>query len=374
MKKKVAKVILAKYKSGEVSKEEGELVDNWFFNKMASDHNLTDEELLNDLTEIRQRFDSELVPHRKAILWPRFAAAAAILIFIGAAFFYSTRPGHTGDHPIGFTKTDILPGGNKATLTLANGKVVVLNDAGKGTVARESGVNITKNAQGEITYLAERTDTQDGQAKYNTTSTPRGGQWHLTLADGTHVWLNAASAIRYPTAFSGKSREVELDGEAYFEVAHNASMPFKVISKGQTVEVLGTHFNINSYPDEPSIKTTLLEGKVKVYSNESAYKILLPGQEASNSNSQISVTDADTEAALAWKNNRFQFTGSDIKGLMRQFARWYDVDVQYQGDIPEHEFTGRISRNVRASDVFEILKKYQLNFKIEGKKVTVSNK
>jgi ferric-dicitrate binding protein FerR (iron transport regulator) len=206
----------------------------------------------------------------------------------------------------------------------------------------------------------------------NTVATPRGGQYQLVLNDGSKVWLNSASSLSFPAVFKGKTREVEITGEAYFEVAKNAKMPFKVKVNNTVVEVFGTHFNIMAYNDEAEMTTTLLEGSVKI-SNKQYTNMLKPGQQATiNHNGPIRVTDEpDADDAIAWKEGIFQFRDADLEAIMRQAARWYDVQVSFAGKIPSKEFTGRISRNVKASELMGMLKYMGVNFKIEDKHITV---
>jgi ferric-dicitrate binding protein FerR (iron transport regulator) len=208
---------------------------------------------------------------------------------------------------------------------------------------------------------------------YNTISTPKGGQYQVTLSDGSKVWLNAASSLRFPATFSGKERKVELTGEGYFEVAHNKKMPFHVTVNDLDVEVLGTHFNINAYADESAIKTTLLEGSVKVVKGNET-KIIEPGEQASVTTSEDEINvkqQVDLEQVVAWKNGIFQFERADIESVMRQISRWYDIDVDYHGRVSEH-FGGTISRDVNISDVLKMLEMTGgVNFKIDGKKVIV---
>jgi ferric-dicitrate binding protein FerR (iron transport regulator) len=267
---------------------------------------------------------------------------------------------------------DIAPGSNKAVLTLGNGQQIVLNRTRNGQLAVQGQVSINKTNEGEIVYNAPSNNNE--APVYNTVTTPRGGQYHLILADGTEVWLNAASSIKYPSAFTANSRNVEITGEAYFEVSHNKAKPFRVTSNGQMVQVLGTHFNINAYNDEPSIKTTLIEGSVRVSMNKQM-AMLKPGQQSAvtNSGASISVTDhADTEQILAWKNGEFNFNEADVKTVMRQIGRWYDVEVEYAGNnIPGGHITGTFSRNLNASKALKLLEFTGVNFKIEGRKIIV---
>ena len=330
------------------------------------------------------------IPRQKAF---RIGVAAAVILAIltgGIALW------HTGDHPRPTivqrntpSSHDIAPGGNKAVLTLADGSHIVLDSARKGDLSQQGVTRVIKLDSARLVYR-EAKKTNDGTATagstdigYNTIQTPRGGQYQVVLADGTQVWLNAASSLKFPTRFDGKERVVDLAGEAYFEVAHGTA-PFKVhilnaTGDGGVVEVLGTHFNINAYADEPAIKTTLLEGSVLVLKGQEK-KLLKPGQQAqvlpntagSGSSTIHLIPDADTEEAVAWKNGYFQFEGADLETVMRQLSRWYNMDVSYEGPMPEHQFAGQMQRGLYLSEVLRILEASNIHFRIEGKKVVVT--
>jgi len=267
-------------------------------------------------------------------------------------------------------KQDIAPGSNKAILTLANGKQVLLTGAHNGRLATQGSTVINKNADGEVIY--QQGTAASKNVDYNTMSTPRGGQYKLTLADGTSVWLNSASSIRYPTAFNGAERIVEVSGEAYFEVAHNASKPFKVQSGSQTVQVLGTHFNVNAYTDEPVIKTTLLEGSVSISSGVEN-TLIRPGEQAVFDRHLFKVTQADIEDEMAWKNGMFRFTNENLESIMRKVSRWYDVDVVYEdNEARQLPLTGIITHFTNVSKVLHMLElTRQVHFKVTGKKIIV---
>lgn len=242
-----------------------------------------------------------------------------------------------------------------------------------GQLAIQGNTEITKTADGDITY--RQTADQSGVLStlaYNTVSTPTGGQYHLLLADGTNVWLNAASSIRYPTAFTRAERKVEITGEAYFEVAHNVAKPFRVQSSRQVVEVLGTHFNVNSYADENETKTTLLEGSVKV-TGSSGFKLIKPGQAAVLKGNHLAVAEADVEEAVAWKNGYFKFN-DNLEVIMDKVARWYDVSIVYQSKPdPDYTFVGEISRGRNLSEILKIMEYTgKVHFEIEGRRIIVS--
>ena len=320
----------------------------------------------------------------KRYVWPRIAAAAVIIVLLSAGVYYISS-----NHNVKiaskktqqqFKNNDVAPGGKKAVLTLANGTQIILDSAGNGALTQQGNVKIIKLNNSQLLYNSlngSSTLPKTGEVLYNTISTPRGGQYQVVLADGSKVWLNAASSLRFPTSFTGGERKVELTGEGYFEVVHNAAKPFKVsLGKldGAEIEVLGTHFNVNAYDDETAIKTTLLEGSVKVRKGSSS-KTIRPGEQAqmeNYGNSKIIIQAADVDAAIAWKNGRFIFHGENIQSVMRQLARWYDVDVEYRGNVDIH-FTGQLPRNDNVTKVFEKLALTgEVRFKTEGKKIIVS--
>jgi len=302
---------------------------------------------------------------RRLTSWPRIAASAAIILLTGAGlFYYKNRP--VANQQSSLVKQDIKPGGNKAYLTLANGKKIALIEAQNGALAKQGTITINKTLDGQVVYTAAATAAQNSElVTYNAIETPRGGQYRLTLADGTKVWLNAASSIKYPVAFAGNERKVEITGNVYFEVEHNAAKPFRVVCNGQIVEDLGTHFNINAYSDENAVKTTLLEGSVKVSSAGEA-KILKPGEQAQLVRGNILVAQVNVDEVVAWKNGLFDFKDADIETVMRQLSRWYDVDIEYRGKISEALFTGKLYREVNVSQVLDMLSYFKVHFKIEN--------
>jgi ferric-dicitrate binding protein FerR (iron transport regulator) len=302
----------------------------------------------------------------------RWIKVASIVIFLfSATLFLMSRQTRSVNHLAGNVNQTVHPGGNRATLTLSNGQRVNLNDQKNGIISRQGNAKVIKLADGQLNYYAG--DTQSSPIVYNTVSTPRGGKYDLILADGTRVWLNAASSITYPVVFSGTDRTVRITGEAYFEVAHDKTKPFRVTVEGQTVEVLGTHFNINGYTDEAELKTTLLEGKVKV-AKGAELAFLRPGQQAVIQKNQaaIVIKDADTEEAIAWKNGLTSFKDAGIKAIMRQVSRWYDIDVEYKGEVAgQRLFTGEIPRNAELSEVLKVLELSNIHFTANNKKIIV---
>lgn len=320
---------------------------------------------------LERRLDNAELIHKKVgkQKW-NWIAAAAILIIIGmlAVFQYS---GSNKEDQISFVN-DLAPGGNKAILTLGDGSSIPLSDSVKGQLAQESGVVIEKTEDGQIIYKVKYQalkGTTSQKTVYNTIATPKGGQFQLSLPDGTRVWLNAASSLKYPVQFVASERRVQLTGEAYFEVAKNKKKPFIVESKQQYVEVLGTHFNINSYEEEAITKTTLFEGSVRVAGLSPAgnkVTTLKPGQQSMLTNGHIDITENNTDAALAWQKGLFSFTDADLKTIMTEFARWYNVEVVYVGKLPDQHFTGEISRKVSASAFLKILSNFHVKFNMNG--------
>ncbi|OKS85702.1 FecR family protein [Mucilaginibacter polytrichastri] len=309
-------------------------------------------------------------PVRKLRRLPSIWAAAAILLFAVSvtAYLYISKS-KSDNEQIGRIKNDALPGGSRAILILANGQKIDLTKAKNGTLASQAGSVISKNASGQIGYTASKNNST--VVNYNIIQTPKGGEYQVVLPDGTKVWLNAASSLKYPTSFTSlKDRNVELTGEAYFEVAHNKQQPFHVKTALQSVEVLGTHFNIMAYPDEQTITTTLLEGAVKV-SKEGNFKLLKPGQEALVEE-DIKIRDADVDAAVAWKNGRTYFKDANIPTMMRSLSRWYNIEVIYRGEIHNELFTGGISRKSNLSSLLKILSSGGIHATIEDHKLIVT--
>jgi transmembrane sensor len=377
MQQEQAKKLLKKYIDGKATEQEKALLEAWYLQFEIKELPQPDELLKQGQLD---RVRLAILEHSNTNtgvkvrrLWPRIAAAASIILCLGFGGYFLFHKTSTPQLTAQNAKQDIAPGGNKATLTLSNGKQIILTGAKNGKLAEQGNATINKTADGEVVYTNQASSPLEraGSEAYNTVSTPRAGQYHLKMEDGTNAWLNAESSIKYPVSFTGKDRVVEITGEVYFEVAHNAQKPFRVISKGQTVEVLGTHFNINAYDDEPNIKTTLLEGSVKV-NNQVTLK---PGQQAVLHNNTIDVKQVDAEAAIAWKNGLFSFKNTPMAEAMRQLSRWYDVGVEYPGGMPKTAFTGDMHRNVNASQVLDMLSFFKVNFQIvqgsNGKKIIV---
>jgi len=375
--------LLDRYISGNASAAETRLLEEYYEQLLkhesvdgqdADDESLRRQMLDTILSTVHQAPVRSVAPTGTRRLWLRVTAAAAIIVVVAGAslfFFKKEKPASFSAVPKKAFKASLLPGSTKAVLTLGNGTTVVLDSQGNGTLAKQGNSIITKSG-GHLLYGAEKTGV--GETTYNILVTPKGGQYHLTLADGTVVWLNALSSIRFPVSFNGAVREVQIAGEVYFEVAKNASKPFHVKVNDMTLEVLGTHFNVMAYGDEATINTTLLEGSVKVSRGKDT-ELLKPGQQSvyHKTAGSISVKKADTEKALAWKNGKFMFKGDDIRTIMRQISRWYDVKVSYPGQLPSRSYSGTISKYVDASEVLKILELVGIKFKIEGANIIVFN-
>ena len=320
----------------------------------------------------------EDVPVRRMAAWKKYSVAAAVILLVGTGVFF-LRPVHKAPAPIvNVFKNDVAPGGNKAVLTLGDGRQIVLDSAEKGDVASQGKTNIVKTDAGKLAYKAA-----EGGATvlYNTLSTPAGGQYQVTLADGTKVWLNALSKLQFPNAFIGKDRTVDLTGEAYFEIAKDKSRPFMVRANGVMVQVLGTNFNVNAYNDEAEIRTTLLEGAVKLVKGELSAP-LKPGQQGVTgiggasgaqriATSGFSVHSADIDQVMAWKNGFFSWDAADVHTVMRQISRWYGVEVRYEGTPTTALFGGEIGRDLTLTQVLTGLSKSKVHFQLDGKILTV---
>lgn len=402
--KRIASLITKQYR-GELTVEESIELEQWA-NESAANRELL-QQLTNDESMRQELIAYYEAEESKEAVWKKIDAATgettpiipltvqrsgkykylAAAVAVGAvlttvAYFWSqNKSASTTAIPVAKTAVnDVLPGGNKATLKLSDGKIIVLDNAKNGLLAQQGAVQIEKQ-EGALMY--DQTSAKEAPA-FNTLATPAGGQFQLKLPDGTRVWLNASSSITYPTAFTGNERRVMISGEGYFEVAKDASKPFKVsIQKSNDkqpaeVEVLGTHFNINAYDDEALVKTSLLEGKVKIvseYFNGKQSAILKPGQQA-----QIEVEgklkvkeNASMEEVIAWKNGDFLFQSADIGTLMRQVARWYDIEVRYPNGMPKDKFSGKIGRNVNLSQLLEILKYSEVKFELKERTLIVHN-
>lgn len=313
-------------------------------------------------------------PAKREFIW---AAAAIILIIVSASLYllvgkHSLTP-TLSKNQIRQPTNDVMPGTNGAILKLDDGSSIVLDNASNGNLAQQGNTLVVKNGAA-ISYV-NGVAQDEKQIHYNTVETPKGRQYQLVLEDGTKVWLNAASSIKFPVAFIGKQRIVEITGEAYLEVAKNKEKPFQVMCNGSMVEVLGTHFNINAYADEETMNTTLLEGSVKVVKGNNQ-RIIKPGEQAQvhNDGSVRTMANINIDEVVAWKNNTFLFDNTDVKKLMRQLIRWYNVDVEFKGATDESlTFNGMIPRSATLSTVLKMLESTgDVKFSIEGKRIIVS--
>jgi len=388
MSKEEVEKLLKKYSAGLCTEEEKALVESWHLNELSGKHaDVSHSELADARNQMWAAIQEETqikTGHSKK-LWLKLAAAAVVLFFIGVVVNREVQKNMETKQALNKTEQKIIkPGGNKATLTLADGSKISLTDASNGIIANQAGINITKTKNGELIYTVASTSSAKKDL-YNTIETPRGGQYQINLPDGTKVWLNAESSLRYPTAFDQTKRLVELKGEAYFEVAkrldkNSKRIPFTVKTelasgRNQEVEVLGTHFNINAYNNEPGNKTTLLEGSVKIKNLQSTRSALLkPGQQSliSLSSPSIVVSAVDAEEAIAWKDGFFSFNEENIETIMNKIARWYNVEIDYRGKKINKTFGGRISRFNSVNEVLDMLQTTDaVHFKIDGRRILV---
>lgn len=367
---------------GELSAEEKQLFDN-YSDEFDLDSHQWDEQLMGN----QQRFKNEIfqqvsvgigINNRRIIslkVW--MAAASIIAVLLTSGLYFYNKKQNTSSTIISKTKidNDILPGSSRATLLLSDGSEIVLDDVDNGLIRKEGSAEINKLSTSLVySRLGEKVPSN----VFNTVTTPNGGRYQIQLEDGTKCWLNAASSLRFPIAFAGKERVVELKGEAYFEVARNTKMPFKVkidsdiSDKSMQIEVLGTYFNVLAYANE-DFKTTLIEGSVSVSNQTQQRLVLKPGEQSVLTNSgKIEVKAANVKEALAWKNGLFIFDRENIKSIMKKLSRWYDIDVGYVGELADKEFVGTISRDENLSEVLKMLELTgTVKFDIKGKKIIV---
>jgi ferric-dicitrate binding protein FerR (iron transport regulator) len=387
--------LILKYNQGEITEEEKTILDNWI-NASAGNqqlfatltNNAALQAKLNQLHEIEgtredakkrvmeMLFPGALVtPIKRATYssWKTVAAAVVVTAVVGTGAWFLLKkdkpeqvavvqPTETG------TQQDVAPGGYKAQLILDDGSAIVLDSAGAGKLAQQGNMQVM-NSDGQLVY--QKGTASETKVLYNTLKTARGQMYPVKLSDGSAVWLNSSSSIRFPVAFIEQERRVEITGEAYFEVAHNDRKPFTVRVNGVDVQVVGTVFNINSYLDEGSMKTTLLKGAVKVKQGNQQVMIK-PGEQAEVRENKISVKkDVNISKEVAWKNGLFYFRNENLKTIMRQISRWYDVDVVYEGKISDEGISGKIYRNANLSEVLKVLSELDVKFKIEGKKLII---
>ncbi len=370
--------LLTKHQNNACTEEELAELELWYQSLDTNNQSIGLTEAESFADEMLLHFKKKMAPEKLTIpLYKRYfgkiaiAASVFLTLGIGSYLIFSTNWNQNeiaeSTNNAGFNDVT-APKSTKAMITLTNGETVLLDSVMSGKLATQGNVNVVKTADGQIVY--EGTSTV---AEYNTFTNPRGSiVQQLTLSDGTKVWLNSESSLRYPTAFTGPERRVEITGEAYFEVAHNAAKPFivKDISRNAQVQVLGTHFNINTYSDEMAMKVTLLEGSVNVVKGNAA-GLLKPGQQAQVTATVKIVNIVDIDAVMAWKNGFFHFGNTNIQDLMKQLARWYDVEIVFEGKIPARQFGGEISKEENLLQVLKILNESKVSCRIEGKKLII---
>lgn len=372
--------IIDRYLSGNATPEEETIVKN-YYDSFQQQNSWQQEELgpedvvknnviMRIREEIRQQQIPLNVPFRKRIL--NYAAAAAVLgiLATGALFLYNRKD----PQPV-FTESrhDIAPGKDGAILTLADGSCIVLDTLQNGFVARQGNVQVFLQ-NGQLAYNPATTVTGNTPVVFNTMSTPRGRQFTFQLPDGSKVWLNAASSVTYPTAFTGADRKVTVTGEVYFEVVPDKNKPFRVNTGSQVTEVLGTTFNVNAYAEEEGQRITLIEGKVRVSTVSDGQTIVLaPGEQAliGTGSNTLTKKQVQTEEVVAWKTGYFQFADADIHQIMRQAARWYDAEIHFEGKITTERFRGKVSRNLQLSELMKVLEANGVNYRLENRVVTI---
>lgn len=375
------KELLERYRNGSSTPEDKAFLESWYLtHNQSAPYIMPDNDRNEDVDRIWAVIQKGLPPQKKNSLGYSLAIAASVLIFVAAGSYFLIHSKNKASTNI-IVKNDIVPGKNEAILTLGNGKKVSLTNTGNGLITQQSGIKVIKSGNGQLIYKVINADAfvadDTKNTNWNTITTPRGGQWEVILPDNSKVWLNSASSLKYPEHFAGTTRNVELKGEAYFEVFHNVKMPFHVKCDRQDVEVLGTHFNITAYPDDPNIRTTLLEGSVKVSQPEkNITKLLKPGQEAMLSDIGIKVIEVDAEDAIAWKEGIFLFNDDHLDEIMKEISRWYNVDVEFKDETLKKEtFSGTVSRFAQAS---EVLRKLEVlggvSFRMEPHKIIVTRK
>lgn len=380
--------LIEKFLNNKATDDEKNLVEA-YYHKMQKNRfkllNPEQEEILKN--RLMRKIEAELWPDQilepykqtrgHSVFWLRLTAAAAVLIVIVSVLFFFRSSKTNKVAQIDYA-VRILPGGNKAVLILGDGAKIDLASADQGRIAEQTGQEIKKTAEGNLVYnqLKNKKPYENLESSFNTIITPNGGKFVVVLSDGTRVWLNAATSIRYPSTFSPHNRIVELNGEAYFEVAHDTTRPFIVKTEKQNVEVLGTHFNISAYNDDETTKTTLLEGSVTVNSlsgNTSHKNVhLFPGQQSQLTKTKLVVDEVDADAAIDWKNGKFIFRNEDIRSIMKKISRWYDIEVDYEGNVENLRFGGKVSRSKNLKEALRVLTLTgDVNIKVVGRRVTI---
>ena len=386
-KEEIQKLAL-KYFQGKTSPEEEALLHQWYDEVMEDKEQVvvhTDKEGSNEvmarlLSHLRTEIQTGHRHSRRTFStrgWLSYAASFLLLLSIGWGIYYWSTKNNTGEHRTALLQDDIGPGGNSAILELSDGSTINLDETSIGSTVNTGGLIINKLSDGMVSVEIPPQDL-NGPVEMHTIRTPLGGQYQIKLPDGSDVWLNASSSIRFPTAFSSKSREVELQGEAYFDVVslkneEKQAIPFLVRNKDQIIEVLGTQFNVNGYSNETFTRTTLVEGSVLVHVKGSkVVEQLHPGQESNIQNGKIQVQNADMESTIAWKNGDFIFNNEPLESIMNKISRWYDVEVVYQHADKDRKFSGAVSRGKNLSSVLKAMSYTgKIQFKIKGRRVLV---
>ncbi|MFD2871715.1 FecR family protein [Mucilaginibacter ximonensis] len=369
-----------KWLRGAITPEELEQLEGWYnqhpqgdlrWQAGDADEEQLRERLLYNITEMQKAEAQVLRPlYKKPLV---YQMAAALILAFGVVFYYlpATRNKQIVNEEFQTKVNAPVSNPNQAILTLANGKKLILNKSGNGLIAKQGHTEIKKTQDGKLLY-ANTDAAADAKPEINMISTPAGGSYQITLPDGSKVWINALTELKFPTAFSGKERVVELNGEAYFEVAKNKAMPFKVkMTNNTSVQVLGTHFNIMAYDNERSINATLLEGSINIRKGNQS-KLMVPGQQATVTD-EINLKEVNADESIAWINGLFSFDKTDIHTVLRQIERWYSVTIEYEAKVPDHQITGYISRSSNLPEVVKMLELSGVKLKIEGKKIKIFN-
>lgn len=371
--------IIRKYLDGRCTEEEKAMVESWHLKELSTSEYLPSEEaVLQAHVSTRAALTAHIAATRSRKHVRRLrpvvaAAAAAVLMIYGGVRFYAFMKQDELVKPPTASEQQLIPAGRDgAVLTLADGSTLLLDSVANGFITTQNGSSLNLR-EGQLSYEKGTADRE--VISFNTISTPRGRQFKVILPDGSKAWLNAASSLRYPTAFNGSAREVIVTGEVYLEVAKDPSRPFVVTTSNNAmkVEVLGTHFNINAYEDEPSLNTTLVEGTVKVSSVSTASSVVLqPGQQSQlQSGMPVRSVPVDVNQVLAWKNGVFNFQDASLAGIMRQLARWYDIEVLYENGIPDLVFEGEVNRDNSLQEVMKSLEGLGVKYRLEGKRLVV---
>lgn len=371
--------LIEKYLAGNCTTDEKKIVEDWYekFEEKAvspefygGQSSMMEESARRSKIAVDARLEQlKQKPRRIGVRLLQLVAAAACFSAIVIGIWKWNNVDDMGKQPMTVVQEDALPGGNNATLTLSNGNSIVLNNLPDGKIQADGNSTLDKS-KGQLSYVIGSDDKRP--VGYNTLTTPRGGQFHVVLPDGSGVWLNAATSLTYPTNFNGDTRTVKLSGEAYFEVAHDASKPFIVEAANTQTKVLGTHFNISAYSDASYIKTTLLQGKI-AFTATGKQNILSPNQAATVRDGSVRVVmDNNAADAIAWKEGLFKLNSSDVTEILQQIARWYDVEIVYKGKTPEGHLSGEIPRNMNLSGVLKILELSGIHATIKNKQLLVS--